>query len=375
MRQAVVLIIGGLALALLGYLTSALEIGGSAAAFTGAAGKIETRLQTAVDAVVEELGYEWITAAVDGQVVIFEGVSPREEETAAARAALLAADGRGGFWSGGVLFVRDRSTLAPPISPYELRATASEERITLTGAMPTREARTALVEYADRLFQGGVDNQLIIARGAPDEAGWAATSRTAVSQMAILDTSRAIIKDKRLSLEGRAADAGVRSRVTAAIAKVPSPFIATTRIEAPEGADVGVIDGASDGSTDRIEDPDVCQSMFDSFTANAGVAFASGRAEIERDSYGLLDRLALTAKRCDTLRVLIGGHTDSSGDPGANLRLSQKRAQAVADYFVLLGVDQARLVARGFGAERPIAENETPEGRALNRRIEFEVRP
>ena len=73
------------------------------------------------------------------------------------------------------------------------------------------------------------------------------------------------------------------------------------------------------------------------------------------------------------MQLVVGGHTDATGNPDANKTLSQKRAQAVVDYFVQQGVDAAQLKAVGFGQEKPVAENETPEGRFKNRRIAFEV--
>jgi len=69
--------------------------------------------------------------------------------------------------------------------------------------------------------------------------------------------------------------------------------------------------------------------------------------------------------------VTIEGHTDSSGDPVLNQNLSQSRARAVQNYLVANGIDEPRLDAVGFGPDRPVADNETEEGRALNRRIEF----
>jgi OOP family OmpA-OmpF porin len=67
------------------------------------------------------------------------------------------------------------------------------------------------------------------------------------------------------------------------------------------------------------------------------------------------------------------GHTDAVGDPAANLRLSQDRADAVVRWLVLAGVSSDRLEAVGYGDTRPVAENDTDAGRAENRRVEFQV--
>ena len=67
------------------------------------------------------------------------------------------------------------------------------------------------------------------------------------------------------------------------------------------------------------------------------------------------------------------GHTDATGDAAVNKTLSQNRAQAVVDYLIFKGVDPVQLRAIGYGQEKPIADNQTDEGKFKNRRIEFEV--
>jgi outer membrane protein OmpA-like peptidoglycan-associated protein len=70
------------------------------------------------------------------------------------------------------------------------------------------------------------------------------------------------------------------------------------------------------------------------------------------------------------MSIRVEGNTDPSGDPGINQVLSQRRAQAIVDYLILRGVPKNRVVARGNGSSKPIAPNETAEGRALNRRTD-----
>ena len=73
------------------------------------------------------------------------------------------------------------------------------------------------------------------------------------------------------------------------------------------------------------------------------------------------------------VKIRITGHTDGLGNTRDNLELSLSRARAVRDYLVEMGVDQSRLEVEGMGARRPLATNDTPEGRARNRRTEIEV--
>jgi OOP family OmpA-OmpF porin len=108
--------------------------------------------------------------------------------------------------------------------------------------------------------------------------------------------------------------------------------------------------------------------------AKGKIRFESGRASIDPDSAGLLDRLIETAMRCPTADIEIAGHTDSDGEDGFNQALSEKRAQAVADYLVKAGLPANRFIATGYGSSQPIASNDTDEGKAQNRRIDFLVR-
>jgi OOP family OmpA-OmpF porin len=101
------------------------------------------------------------------------------------------------------------------------------------------------------------------------------------------------------------------------------------------------------------------------------VVFAPGSTALSAEAREVLDGMAEALEDAPRdLRVEIGGHTDDAGDAADNLDLSQRRAEAVRAYLVAQGVPAERLVARGYGEGRPIADNATPEGRARNRRIE-----
>jgi len=71
------------------------------------------------------------------------------------------------------------------------------------------------------------------------------------------------------------------------------------------------------------------------------------------------------------IKITVDGHTDSTGSKAANTRLSKARAQAVVDYFAAKGIGKDSMVARGFGPDRPVADNKTAAGRAQNRRVEI----
>ncbi|QSA97785.1 OmpA family protein [Methylococcus sp. EFPC2] len=103
------------------------------------------------------------------------------------------------------------------------------------------------------------------------------------------------------------------------------------------------------------------------------VLFDTDKATIKPVSYPELDDAARVFEVNPGLRVEVDGHTDSRASEAHNLDLSQRRAEAVRDYFIRHGVAPNRLTAQGFGESRPVADNDTDEGRALNRRVELKV--
>jgi RNA-directed DNA polymerase len=100
------------------------------------------------------------------------------------------------------------------------------------------------------------------------------------------------------------------------------------------------------------------------------VQFATGKATIKPDSFERLDALVEYMTHKKTSRIEISGHTDNAGKKAVNKKLSQQRADAVRDYLVSKGIGADRIKAVGYGDEKPIAPNDTSEGRQKNRRIE-----
>lgn len=105
------------------------------------------------------------------------------------------------------------------------------------------------------------------------------------------------------------------------------------------------------------------------------ITFPSNGYDIRSDFYSVLGSVALVLQEFDKNGVEVRGYTDSTGGYQYNVDLSVKRAQSVATYLVNQGVAGARVGAYGFGPEQPIASNDTKEGRAMNRRVEIDLRP
>lgn len=105
------------------------------------------------------------------------------------------------------------------------------------------------------------------------------------------------------------------------------------------------------------------------------ITFATDSSNISADFYSVLDSVALVINEFEKTYIDIYGYTDSTGSEAYNLTLSEKRASSVARYLESQKVVSQRIVTRGKGESNPVATNDTPEGRALNRRVEIVLIP
>jgi len=104
------------------------------------------------------------------------------------------------------------------------------------------------------------------------------------------------------------------------------------------------------------------------------IQFEYNKAVIMEASFDLMNEITQVLKdNAHIKKVGIEGHTDSDGADAYNLKLSDGRAKAVMDYLIEHGIDKARLTAKGFGETKPLVPNDNDEGKATNRRVEFNI--
>lgn len=205
----------------------------------------------------------------------------------------------------------------------------------------------------------GTTDDDTIAAALPDEVR-AATSRGCEAVVGVVSTGE-VQAEARRRAEEEARLAEEARRQAEEQARVAAE--AETRRKAEEEARLA----AAKAEADR------CETLLEAALAQGSITFRRAEAVLDAKSRPTLDRLVEIAGACPAFKISIDGHTDSEGIPERNNPLSERRAGAVIDYLVAAGIPADRLSAVGYGAERPIADNATAEGRARNRRIEFKV--
>ena len=145
---------------------------------------------------------------------------------------------------------------------------------------------------------------------------------------------------------------------------------------------VAVLDTDGDGVMDDIDKclntprgnkVDVTGCNIELIFDLKGVVFATNSNKLIGPSHSILNAAAESLSRYPDLYIAVAGHTDDRGKASYNKQLSERRAHAVRDYLISKGVSADHLTANGYGEERPVADNNTKEGRSINRRVELAI--
>ncbi len=254
-------------------------------------------------------------------------------------------------------------------SPSLWAAEHGDGVLVLTGQIATETERDQIVSVAKQYYAQEVRDEMVV--GGNPHRDWVEGVRLGMPHFARFRSGEMGFSpaDEGFSFEGEASGSTLEY-LRQDMQKMTGPWAKTDFF-----ADAVQVDVAEIAGIDFSGDPVMaCQQAFDQVLTTNTVVFDSGQATITRESGVTLDKLMAVSGRCDrALRFELGGHTDNSGDRDANIVLSEARAGAVVNYMVAAEFARDRLSAIGYGPDIPVAGNDSPEGRAKNRRIEFKV--
>ncbi len=321
----------------------------------------------------------------------------------------------------------DQQAVANPAlaaGPY-VEATLDGKDFVLAGVLPSAALASSYLRAAKTAYSPHLTSELVVDEQL-EEVDWLTSGPDAIILLPMIVDGKLLISNGQVEMSGRSPDEAGVDRLRGALAQTTGlPVVVgdmeVMNLEPPSyviAADAGVVKLSGQVPTEEIRDMlvegavaaygagnvtdeiTVSQSVhpalwmynggplmqamatfpdyeirFDGMALsgfiNGGVDFESGSAVFTGDYARALDVGVSVLTRDPSLQLIIEGHTDDQGFKESNRALSQLRAEAVMDYFIINGIDPSRLTAVGVGEAEPVASNATEAGRARNRRIQY----
>jgi len=260
----------------------------------------------------------------------------------------------------------ESATAQGSLAPEIALTLSPEGRLAIEGRLPDERVRNTVRSLASARF--GAEAVALSARLDADlPSGWSVRVLSALEALAELHHGAARVQADRITLRGVSGNPDAGAQVTQVLLAALGPS-AQISVDVPYHE---ALDPVANAPT-----PDNCEARVRGVLATRQIAFAPGSADISEAGGRVIDAIAEVLRECGELPFEVAGHTDSQGRAETNRNLSQARAEAVINALLARRVLVASLVARGYGADRPIADNSTEAGREANRRIEFTlIRP
>lgn len=249
------------------------------------------------------------------------------------------------------------------VTPEFVASRDTEGAVKLRGRLTDERMQKAVESFARAKF--GSERVLATTRVDPDlPDGWPTRVLAGLDAMAELAYGSLVVQPEYISLAGETGKPNARDRIAQILAD-----------KLGEGQDFS-LDVTYVEALDPLAGlptPEECVSSINQIQAEDKILFAPGSADIDPQSYPIVDAIVDVLETCPDVPMEIGGHTDSQGRETMNEALSKARADAVLNALLERDVLTSSLTTRGYGEERPIADNDTEEGREINRRIEFKL--
>lgn len=259
--------------------------------------------------------------------------------------------------------IKFKAASVPTVDQYRTSVDATSLAVVLTGFAPSDAAKSLLAETVKaRLPNRKIDNRIVVANGAP--AGWQSCMQYGLAGLGRVGSGKIEMMRAKLALRAETGDEELQKALPGELGLAVGNVCELDAQIKLTSAEVAA----------KKQDRDRCQDQLVGVVTAGVILFERASAELSSASNATLDEIGRALKACPDGVIEIEGHTDSDGDGGANQRLSEKRADSVRQYLTGAGIGADRLTTVGYGADKPVAPNDTAENMARNRRIEFNVK-
>lgn len=316
-------------------------------------------------AALREIGVSDFEVRVSGLDVTVIGTTDSEEIEATAAQLGTVLDNIGTY--------TDRIEYVPPPEIIEVDIVTEPlviswgpGRVFATGTLSNQANRDVVATEVERVFPLAETGGLGVTEGATGESGWLSAVLSLMADMAAAAPEGEIVVNPSANIIQVSAEMETRQEQ-----RNLRDDIEDWLVRSGIGFDFSSGITAKDVPRVTPEQVQQTQASLDEIIEGKVVEFEFGSAVLTSEGIALLDEILEGLEQHPLVGVEIAGHTDDVGSLEDNQTLSVERASAVFDYFVANGEDPARFVVVGYGEEQPVASNDTAEGRARNRRIEF----
>lgn len=241
---------------------------------------------------------------------------------------------------------------ASPMQATPAPASDDAGRVVAAGRVPDEASRTAILSRLRDLYGADAVVDRLEVGGVVPPPNWTEYMTKLLGPgIKQVHQGRLTVNGTQLAVQGKLANEAQRQQIVSDMATALNPtYTVDNRLAVGSG-----------------------QSVLDDTLSNRVVEFESRSANLTATGSAILDEMASVIGKLNNPRIQVIGHTDGRGNRTANIELSLARAGTVRDYLIRKGIPAASIAALGAGPDRPVASNETDEGRAKNRRIEFKL--
>ncbi len=251
------------------------------------------------------------------------------------------------------LFLSFAVALACAAPAMAQTAAVQPGQVVITGTVPDEASKASVLAKLREVYGASMVVDQITVGAVSVPANWNGyVEKLITPELKQITRGQLKIDGNAVSLKGEVANEAVRQKIASSVATSLNPTYTVSN---------GLRVSAAD------------QTVLDTTLANRIVEFESGKATLTPAGRVILDEMAAVMLRLKDRKIELIGHTDNKGLKATNQNLSQARAEAVKAYLISSGIKAELLSATGQGADRPIASNDSADGRARNRRIEFRL--